>query len=86
VRTARDQQVPRAFTAINAQCAGHVPFPVLDYSEFVTRMGSVIERHGDLATPERVLLRTWKRAARVCSQQAPSKKPGWFKPALQRSA
>lgn len=86
VRTARDEQVPRAFSAIRAQCAAHVPFPVLEYPEFVSRMGSVIERHGDLGFPERVLLRTWKRAAPALAQNGRRRVPGWFKPVLPRAA
>ena len=35
VRAARDSHVPRAFNAISAQCIAQVPFPVLDYPEFV---------------------------------------------------
>ncbi|HZN26625.1 MAG TPA: hypothetical protein VFB75_20515 [Burkholderiales bacterium] len=86
VRTARDHQVPRAFMAISAQCAAHVPFPVLGYPEFVARMGAVIERHGDLATPERVLLRTWKRSARRSVEQPGQRTPGWFRPVLRAAA
>jgi len=69
VRTARDQQVPAAFMSISAHCAAHVPFPVLGYGEFIARMGAVIERHGDLAAPERILLRAWQRGARRLSEQ-----------------
>jgi hypothetical protein len=86
VRAARDEQVPRAFSAIRAQCAAHVPFPVLEYPEFVFRMVSVIERHGDLGFPERVLLRTWKRAAPGLVQNGRRRVPGWFKPVLPRAA
>jgi hypothetical protein len=85
VRAARDEQVPRAFSAIRAQCAAHVPFPVLDYPEFVGRMGAVIERHGQLGMPERVLLRTWKRAARLVVQNMHRASPSW-KPALSQVA
>jgi hypothetical protein len=86
VRTARDNQVPRAFHAISAQCSAHVPFPVLEYPEFVARMGSVIERHGNLGTPERVLLRTWKKAPKIRVAQAQQSRPGWFKPVFQAAA
>jgi hypothetical protein len=86
VRAARDEQVPRAFSAIRTQCAAHVPFPVLEYPEFVSRMGAVIERHGDLGFPERVLLRTWKRAAAAIVQNGGRRVPGWFKPVLPRAA
>lgn len=86
VRTARDSQVPRAFHAINSQCAAHVPFPVLDYPEFVARMGSVIYRHGNLGTPERVLFRTWKARPRLHVEQAQQRGPAWFKPVFQAAA
>jgi hypothetical protein len=86
VRSARDQQVPRAFTAISAQCAAHVPFPKLEYPEFVARIGSVIERHGDLAAPERVLLRTWKRRAHRTIEESPRPQAAWVKPALRSAA
>ena len=86
VRTARDNQVPRAFKAINAQCAAHVPFPILEYPEFVARMGSVIERHGNLGTPERVLLRTWKKPQQVRIEKVQQRAPSWFRPVLQNAA
>ena len=86
VRFARDHQVPGAFMAISAHCAAHVPFPVLGYGEFIGRMGSVIERHGDLAAPERILLRTWKRGARCFSDQPRQRGAGWFKPVLRAAA
>lgn len=65
VRASRDSHVSRAFDAINAQCPAQAPFPILGYPEFLTRMGAVIERHGDLGTPERILFRTWKARPRV---------------------
>lgn len=71
VRAARDSHVPRAFDAINAQCPAQAPFPILEYPEFLTRMGAVIERHGDLGTPERILFRTWKARPRVRIDSAP---------------
>lgn len=86
VRAARDIQVPRAFSAINAQCAQHVPFPVLEYPEFVTRMGSVIERHGNLGTPERILFRTWKGRIRVRPEKAQQRTSAWFTPVLKNAA
>ena len=83
VRSARDSQLPRAFNAISAQCAVNVPFPVLEYPEFVARMGSVIERHGNLGTPERVLFRTWAARPRLPAPKRDAKRaPGWFKPVL----
>lgn len=86
VRTARDNQVPRAFHAINAQCSAHVPFPVLEYPEFVARMGSVIERHGNLGTPERVLLRTWKKPTKIRIDQTQQRGPAGFRPVLRAAA
>ena len=82
-RSARDSQVPRAFNAINAQCAVNVPFPVLEYPEFVARMGSVIERHGNLGFPERVLFRTWKAQPRVAVVKSEQRAPAWFNPVLK---
>ena len=82
VRSARDSQVPRAFKAISAQCAAHVPFPILEYPEFVSRMSAVIERHGDLGTPQRVMLRTWKKQAHTRVETA-RRGPMWFKPVFQ---
>ena len=86
VRTARDSHVPRAFNAINAQCATHVPFPVLEYPEFLTRMGAVIERHGDLGTPERILFRTWRARPRVRVEAPEQRGPTWFKPIFRTAA
>jgi len=86
VRSARDTHVPRAFMAVSAQCAAHVPFPTLEYPEFVARMTSVIERHGDLAAPERVLLRTWKRRARRAVLQPQRRAVSGFNPMLRSAA
>jgi len=84
VRDSRDSLVPRAFTAISAHCAPHVPFPVLEYGEFVTRMSAVIERHANLGTPERILFRTWKGRPRVrLATPTPSQSLA-FRPVLQR--
>jgi hypothetical protein len=85
VRAARDAQVPRAFNAINAHCPAQAPFPVLDYPEFLTRMGAVIERHGDLGAPERMLFRTWKARPRVRVEDgAEPRRAAWFRPVLAR--
>jgi hypothetical protein len=86
VRSARDSQVPRAFMAVSAQCTAHVPFPTLEYPEFVARMTSVIERHGDLATPERVLLRTWKRRAHRAVAEPQRRTAKGFNPVLRSAA
>jgi hypothetical protein len=86
VRSARNTHVPRAFMAVSTQCAAHVPFPTLDYHEFVARMTSVIERHGDLAAPERVLLRTWKRRAHRIVLQRQRRAVSGFNPVLRSAA
>ena len=85
-RSARDSLVPRAFNAINAQCIANVPFPVLEYPEFLTRMGAVIERHGHLGTPERVLFRAWKSRPRIQLAKPQQRAPTWFKPVLGAAA
>ena len=87
VRAARDSHVPRAFNAISAQCAAQVPFPVLDYPEFLARMGAVIERHGDLGTPERILFRPWKgQPARARRRTPQSRGSTWFNAVFRRAA
>jgi hypothetical protein len=86
VRSARDTHVPRAFMAVSAQCAAHVPFPTFDYPEFVARMAAVIERYGDLAAPERVLLRTWKRRAHRVLLQPQRRSSSGFDPMLRSAA
>ncbi len=87
VRSARDGYVPRAFAAINAQCAVQVPFPVLEYPEFVRRMGAVIERHGNLGTPERLLFRPWKARPRLPAPGAQQQRAlPWFRPVLKAAA
>ena len=86
VRAARDSQVPRAFNAVSAQCVAQVPFPILDYPEFLARMGAVIERHGDLGTPERILFRTWKGRPRVRVDAPQPRRPVWFNPVFRTAA
>jgi hypothetical protein len=85
VKDARDSLVPRAFHAISSHCAPHVPFPVLEYGEFVTRMGAVIERHANLGTPERVLFRMWKGRPRVRLAAPTPPQTLAFRPVLQRA-
>lgn len=86
VRSARDGYVPRAFNAINAQCAIQVPFPVLEYPEFVSRMGAVIARHGNLGTPERMLFRPWKAEPRLPAPKGEQRVLPWFRPVLKAAA
>lgn len=81
VRTARDIHVQLAFRAINTQCGSHVPFPVLSYDEFITRMRRVIERHSEIGTPERILLGAWKHSPAPSRIAEPRYcVPDWFKP------
>lgn len=86
VRAARDSHVPRAFYAIQAHCAAHVPFPVLDYPEFVARMRAVIERHGSLGRPERVIFRAWKSDPRVRFADEATPLATAFQPVLKAAA
>ena len=86
VRAARDSQVPRAFNAITAQCAAQVPFPVIEYPEFLARMGAVIERHGNLGTPERILFRTWKGRPRLRVDTAQPRAPAKFNSIFKAAA
>ena len=87
VRAARDAQVPRAFNAINAHCPAQAPFPVLDYSEFLARMGAVIERHGAMGGPERILFRMWKARPRVCIEAVAEQRGApWFRPVFKTAA
>ena len=86
VRTARDTQVPRAFNAINSQCAPHVPFPVLDYPEFLRRITSVIERHGNLGTPEWIVFRTWKARPRARIEKPEQRPRAWASGGLTSAA
>jgi hypothetical protein len=87
MRSARDLHLAVVFKAITAHVGAQAPFPVLEYVEFVSRMRSVIERHGELGSAERILLRTWKKRPRIAqthsAQACPSK---WFRPVLQSAA
>jgi hypothetical protein len=69
MRGARDLHLAVAFRALGAQCRAQVPFPVLEYPEFLTRMRAVIECHAGLGTAERILLRTWKSRPRIIKRQ-----------------
>jgi hypothetical protein len=86
IRAGRDHQLARAFYAINAHCAPHVPFPVLEYEEFLTRMAAVIERHGSLGRTERMLFRTWKRQPRIRLPEAASARAPMARAVLGRAA
>jgi hypothetical protein len=87
MRSARDLHLATAFRTIRAQCGPNVPFPVMDYAEFLTRMRAVVERHGDLGTVERMLLRPWK--SRPCMPNIPESQPraaACFRPVFKVAA
>jgi hypothetical protein len=87
MRTARDLHLATAFRTIRGQCGPNVPFPVMDYAEFLRRMRAVIERHGGLGTVERILLRTWK--SRPCVPNIPESQPraaACFRPVFKAAA
>lgn len=87
VRAARDTHVQLAFCAVGAHCGAHVPFPVLGYGELIARMQPVIERYGEIGTPERVLLRPWKsRPACIRIEEKKHRVPDWFKPFFKDAA
>lgn len=86
VRTARDVHLPLAFNALLVQWGPNAPFPEIGYDEFVVRMRSVIERRGDVGTPERLLFRGWTRRPRVRIEQAAVPAPAWFKPLFRAAA
>jgi hypothetical protein len=87
MRTARDLHLAMAFRALGAHCRAQVPFPVLDYPEFLTRMRAVIECHAGLGTRERILLRTWKNRPRIIKRQETQARVSRdFRPVLQAAA
>jgi hypothetical protein len=87
MRAAKDLHLATAFRAITAQCGPNVPFPIIDYAEFLRRMRAVIERHGNLGTAERILLRTWKSRARLPKmQQSQPRAAASFRPVLKAAA
>ena len=49
-------------------------------------MGAVIERHGDLGTPERILFRTWKGKPRVRVDTPQSRGASWFGSGMRSAA
>jgi hypothetical protein len=87
MRSARDLHLALAFRALGAHCRAQVPFPVLDYPEFLIRMRAVIECHGHLGAAERILLRTWKNRPRMMKRQETQARisPN-FRPVLQAAA
>ncbi|MGZ5137927.1 MAG: hypothetical protein ACXWCX_09000, partial [Burkholderiales bacterium] len=87
MRGARDLHLAVAFRAVGAQCRAQVPFPVLDYPEFLIRMRAVIECHAELGTAERILLRTWKSRPRIIKRQETQARVSRnFRPVLRAAA
>jgi len=86
VRMARDVTLPLAFDALGGEWGPNAPFPQIDYSEFVVRMRSMIERLGDLGRPERVLFRPWARRASVRIPETAKPAPAWFRPFFRAAA
>jgi hypothetical protein len=87
VRATRDTYVPLAFRALSSQCGPHVPFEVLEYRDFVSRMRRIVERHGNVGTPERILFRSWMRRPRLARiKQKRQQTPDWFKPMFKAAA
>jgi hypothetical protein len=59
----------------------------MDYAEFLRRMRAVIERHGNLGTAERILLRAWKSRPRLPKiQQSQPRAVASFRPVLKAAA
>ena len=85
-RGARDTHLPLAFNALSLQWGSSAPFPAIGYHEFVVRMRAVIERRGDLGTPERLLFRAWTKPPCVRIEQAANAAPAWFRPGLRVAA
>jgi hypothetical protein len=57
---ARDVDVQVAFSHLGARhWYGDTPFPHIEYSEFVQRMGEVVRRHVPLGMAQRLLFRPW---------------------------
>lgn len=87
VRATRDTCVPLAFRALSSQCGAHVPFEVLEYRDFVRRMNRIIERHGSVCVPERILFKSWTRRPRPArTQNAHHQAPDWFKPVFKTAS
>lgn len=86
VRAARDVRVRNAYQAISVHCAQNVPFPVLDYPEFLQRMRDVITRCARPRWPERLVLNPWACAVRAGVQPARPAPAKWFRPVLSRAA
>lgn len=62
-RRARDVHVKLAHARLGASYwYGTVPFPEIEYAEFVQRMGGVLRRHLSLDPAQRLLFRTWWQA------------------------
>ena len=86
VRSARDVAVRFAFEAIAAHCAVNVPFPLLDYREFLQRMQAVVRRCGQPARVERLLFQPWTRTPPASAEQPKQPLMKWFRPVLAQAA
>ena len=87
MRTGRDLHLASVFKVIGDHCEKNVPFPVIDYSEFLDRMRSVVARHGRLSTAERLLFRPWTGRPRLVPNEAPIGGPSVaFRPVLRAAA
>lgn len=70
---ARDVDVRLAYSHLGAaHWYGGVPFPELEYREFVQRMGDVVRRHLPLGPAQRILFRPWWQARRLAAPAAPA--------------
>jgi len=71
-RRARDVHVRLAHARLGASYwYGSVPFPEIDYAEFVQRMGRVVRRHVSLDPAQRLLFRAWWQARELQSATRP---------------
>jgi hypothetical protein len=86
VRCARDTHVRLAFDVLVAQCGPNVPFPALDYLEFVRRMKSVVERHARLGLAERLLFWPWNKIPVVPVTECAQPVATSFRPVLAKAA
>jgi hypothetical protein len=87
VRTSRDTHLPVVYRAIEAQCSGQMPFPVMRHGEFVRRMRSVIERFCEFGATEKLLFNPWKKKRRMLGieEKQQQRHPEWFKPMFTRA-
>jgi hypothetical protein len=86
MRTGRDLHLAGVFSVIGDHCEKHVPFPVIDYSEFLDRMRSVIGRHGRMSAAECLLFRPWKGRPRRVPRETVRAPSVAFRPVLRAAA